>query len=121
MTTARVLLVEDDEEQASLFTQALTLSGYAVDTVSTITEAQARLTDEAFTLLLTDWELGDGMQGDALVCWTRRQCPDVKIILFSNHSRIEIATPDCQPHALFRKMDGIAELRRLVAQWAPKP
>ena len=65
-----ILRVEDDPEQANLFSQVLQMSGYAVETVAAAAEAQARLTAEPLALLLVDWDLAGGMQGDALIIWT---------------------------------------------------
>ena len=115
----RVLQVEDDPEQAVLYAQVLEMSGYEVTTVATAEEAQACLTDTAYALLLVDWDLGSGMKGDALICWIKVHAPDTKTILFSNHSQVDDFAAACDADGWFRKIEGIAPLRRLVMQLVP--
>ena len=50
--STKVLLVEDDYEQAILFAQVLEISGYSVEIVASAEEAQVRLQAEPLTLLL---------------------------------------------------------------------
>ena len=119
MTTAKVLLVEDDYEQAVLFAKVLEMAGYTVENVAGAEEAQALLTAEPFALLLADWDLGGGMQGDALICWTKARYPDTKTILFSNHPQVEEIAKSCRSDATFRKIEGIVKLRQLMKTLLP--
>ena len=119
MTTATVLIVEDDYEQARLFARVLELRGYTVETVVDAAQAQARLTAEPFVLLLADRELARGMSGDALIVWAKSQVPAIKTILFSNHLQVEELASACGADAAYRKIDGIVRLRQLVADLAP--
>jgi len=115
----KLLLVEDDAEQAVLFTNVLRAAGYEVVATATAEEAQERLTAEPFPLLLADWDLGGGMNGDALICWAKARDPQLKTILFSNHFEVAAVAGACGADASFRKVEGIAPLRRLVARLAP--
>jgi DNA-binding NtrC family response regulator len=58
-----VLVAEDDEDQLNLFTEILTLAGYAVHGVSTAGDALATLRTAHVGLLVTDIRLGPTMNG----------------------------------------------------------
>lgn len=115
----RLLIVEDDEDQASLFTQVLEVPGYLVVVAMSAKEAQARLAAEPFALLLADCDLGGKMNGDALITWTKTQYPDIKTILFSNYPAVNELADACGADAAFRKADGIFKLRNIVSALLP--
>lgn len=112
----KILLVEDDYEQALLFSRVLAASGYAVIDTATAEEARVKLAAEPFDLLLADWDLGGGMNGDALISWAKTRYPGLKSILFSNHLEVDEIAKACGADAAFRKVDGIAPLRQLVSR-----
>lgn len=116
----KILLVEDDADQASLYMQILHVSGYEVVATANAEDARARLTAERFNLLLEDWDLGtDRMQGDALIVWAKAHDPNMRAILFSNHWEVAEIAAACGADAYFRKVEGIKPLRELVAQHVP--
>lgn len=118
--SAKILLVEDDREQAILYAQVLEASGYDVVVTESAEEAQARMTAEAFDLLLADWDLGAGMMtGDTLIVWAKAHDPTIKTILFSNHFEVLDLVKACGADAAFRKVEGILPLRRLVSELVP--
>lgn len=57
---ARLLVVEDDRQLASLLREQLTLVGHAPVMAATLAEARARLADELFDLVILDLNLPDG-------------------------------------------------------------
>lgn len=59
-TEKRILVVEDDEPVRTLLHHVLLSAGYAVDSVSTMASALARLDARAYHLVLTDDRLPDG-------------------------------------------------------------
>lgn len=119
MTTApRILLVEDDPEQALLFGQVLKSSGYQVVTVATAEEAQASLAASPFELLLADWSL-PGMKGDTLISLAKTQYPGMHTILYSNHTDVDIAAEVVGADAWFRKIEGVAKLRKTIRTLLP--
>ncbi|MHB9132688.1 MAG: response regulator [Armatimonadota bacterium] len=119
MTTApRILLVEDDPEQALLFGQVLQMSGYQVVTVDTAEEAQASLAASPFDLLLADWALPE-MQGDSLITLAKTQYPAMKTILYSNHSDVDKAAAVVGADAWFRKIEGVTLLRQTISKLLP--
>ncbi len=115
----RVLLVEDEHEQAVLFAQVLEILGYTVDIVGNAEEAQSRLTVQSYALLLADWDLRGAMLGDALIDWALARDAGIKTVLFSNHPQVAEVAAQCGAHAAFRKIDGIGRLRQLVTELAP--
>jgi DNA-binding NtrC family response regulator len=116
---ARILLVEDDREQALLFTQVLEMSGYDVTAVVHAHDAQAQLSAHAYALLLTDWDLPGDLQGDALITWAKHHNAALRTVLFSNHSRVLEVADACGADAGFRKTDGILKLRALMTTLTP--
>lgn len=116
MTTApRILLVEDDPEQALLFGQVLRASGYQVVTATTAEEAQASLAASPVELLLADWSLPE-MKGDTLISLAKAQYPAMKTILFSNHSDVDQAAKVVGADAGLRKIEGVAKLRNTIRE-----
>ena len=87
----QILLVEDDPEQAALFSQVLQLSGHSVETAATAEEALPRLSACPYCLLLADWDLPGDMQGDTLIAQAKVGFPAIKTILFSNHIHVDDA------------------------------
>ena len=119
MTTAlRILLVEDDPEQAMLFSKVLRKSGYAVDIAATAEEAQQSLARSPYTMLLADWSL-PGMQGDELIRQAKAQHAAMKTVLYSNHANVDKAAAAARADAWFRKIEGVARLRQLIAELLP--
>jgi len=116
---AKILLVEDDYEQALLFSRVLTACGYVVIDTAIAEEAQAKLAAEPFDLLLADWDLGSGMNGDALINWAKARYSDLKAILFSNHQEVNEMARACGADAAFSKVEGITPLRQLVSSLVP--
>lgn len=73
----RVLIVEDDPGIAEGLSATLKRTGYAVDTASTLREAMAAVSVEAFDILLLDLGLpdGDGLDGLRLIRQQGRRMP----------------------------------------------
>ncbi|HEY3417817.1 MAG TPA: response regulator [Armatimonadota bacterium] len=108
-----ILMVEDDPDQAKLFTQLLTLSGYQVDTMPDAGTALARIAETVPDLILVDWDLPE-IKGDAFISETKRRYPDVRSILFSNHTHVDEAARACGADGWFRKSDDIFHLREII-------
>ena len=110
----RILLVEDDAEQAILYANVLRTAGYDVVSTESAERAIEQLATEAFHLALVDWDL-PGMTGDALICLLRTDYPAVKTLLFSNHTDVNQIAETCGADAWLRKSEGILRLRTMVA------
>lgn len=109
----RILLVEDDREQASLFSSVLAMVGFEVDIAYNAETAVTRLGEGQFDLVLVDWDL-PVMKGDALIILIKSEYPDVKTVLFSNHTDVNKAAESSGPDAWMRKSEGILRLRQIV-------
>jgi DNA-binding NtrC family response regulator len=110
----RILQVEDDVEQATLYAGVLTMAGYDVVTTVNAEEALVRLAENTFDLALIDWDLPD-MAGDALVLRIRAEYPAMKTLLFSCHNDVDQAAKSSGADAWMRKTDGIVRLRQVIA------
>lgn len=114
MASSRILLVEDDPEQANLYAGVLATAGYEVVTTSDAEEALARLAENPVDLALVDWDL-PGMSGDALILKLKAQYPGIKAILFSNHYEVNRLAASSGADAWMRKTEGIQRLRQMIA------
>ncbi|HOF88418.1 MAG TPA: response regulator [Armatimonadota bacterium] len=112
---SRILLVEDDPDQAELYDQVLTLAGYDVCRVANADMAAARATEQHFALAVVDWDL-PGTRGDALIRRFKTRHPAMKTLLYSNHADVRQAAQTCGADAWIRKSDGIRRLREVVAE-----
>ena len=111
----RILLVEDDPDQAELFRLILTSEGYEVVKAMDADAALARLADTPFDLLLVDWDL-PGMKGDKLITAAKAQHPAIKAILSSNHAHVDKAAAACGADGWFHKMEVATHLRQMIAR-----
>lgn len=86
---ATILVVEDEVLIRLAVADYLRACGYRVLEASTGEEAQAVFgNDQRIEVLLTDIDLGRGMNGFELARWTRDQHPDVRILLTSGVARM---------------------------------
>jgi DNA-binding response OmpR family regulator len=83
----RILLVEDEPEMAQALRVALQKHGMLVDVVSRLTHATEALRQNVHDLLLLDRQLPDG-DGASLIPTTRKQYPDVPIIVLTARGTI---------------------------------
>lgn len=118
-TGGKILLVEDDREQASLFASVLTMSGSDVVTELNAETALVRMAAEGFDLVLVDWDL-PGMKGDVLITKVKAQYPGVKTVLFSNHAHVGQIAQACGADAWMLKTEGVLRLREIIAGLMPR-
>lgn len=111
----RILMVEDDPEQALLFSHVLETSGYRVDRVAIAEEAETSLDAAPYDLLLADWALPK-MQGDELIRQAKAQHPELKTLLFSNHAEVDKAAAKAGADAWLRKIEGVQQLRETIRE-----
>ena len=60
MAAKRILLLEDDAHLAGVLLFVLQGAGYIVDLALTVAQAERRLSDRPYGLVLADWRLPDG-------------------------------------------------------------
>jgi DNA-binding response OmpR family regulator len=92
---ATILVVEDEVLVRAVVSDFLRGCGYRVLEAATGEEAEALfLADEPIEILVSDIDLGPGMNGFALASWVRKSFPEVKIILVSGVARMAKETLD---------------------------
>jgi DNA-binding response OmpR family regulator len=60
MAAKRILLLEDDAHLAGMLLFVLQGAGYVVDLALTVAQAERRLVDQDYRLVIADWRLPDG-------------------------------------------------------------
>ncbi len=80
MIAARVLLIEDDDDNRELMAEVLVDAGYEVVTARSGSEGRERLASGAFRLLMSDVGLPD-VEGLELAREVRQRWPDVRVLL----------------------------------------
>jgi DNA-binding NtrC family response regulator len=95
----RILIVDDDQENRELLTEALSPRGYAVVTASSGEEACQRAEEQEFRLVVSDIQMG-AVSGIELLKWFRKQFPDVPIVLLTAFGSVETAI-EAMKHGAF--------------------
>jgi len=95
----RILIVDDDQENRELLTEALSPKGYAVVTASSGEEACQRAEEQEFGLVVSDIQMG-AVSGIELLKWFRKQFPDVPIVLLTAFGSVETAI-EAMKHGAF--------------------
>jgi DNA-binding response OmpR family regulator len=60
MAAKRILLIDDDAHLAGMLLFVLQGAGYIVDLALTVAQAERRLIERAYELVVADWRLPDG-------------------------------------------------------------
>ncbi len=81
-TPVRVLLIDDDERTLDVFSDALRIAGYEVDSVTTATAALDALAQRRYHIVIADNILPD-VRGVDLLAAMRRAMPTTPLILYS--------------------------------------
>lgn len=103
-TPTTILVVEDEVLIRLAVADYLRTCGYRVLEASTGEEAQAIFgNDQHIQVLLTDIDLGRGMNGFELARWVREQYPDVRTMLTSGVSRMAQTAGELCELPLFKK------------------
>jgi len=108
----RILLVEDDPDQCSLYRLLLTNSGFEVVDVADGQQALiAHQTDnDSFDLLLADWGIPN-ISGDDLIRKIKDEDPLIRTILMSNHPDVRAVARECGADTSFYKPDLIGLIK----------
>jgi CheY-like chemotaxis protein len=96
-----ILFVEDEPLLGELMSEALTDRGFTVHVAPTADEALAHLKSEAdIDVLITDIDLGEGMDGAALAARARELRPSLPVVYASGRCR-SIEQIAAVPNAIF--------------------
>ncbi len=92
----KLLVVDDEADDASLLAMGLRLEGFEVETASDAGRAIDAMTGEAFDLLVVDLMM-PGTNGIQLARMVRERFPDVRVVLISAYplSKRQVALADC--------------------------
>ncbi|MFB6286262.1 MAG: response regulator [Candidatus Bipolaricaulia bacterium] len=121
--TSRSVLVVDDESNVRLtLRQALEDLGLTVDAVSEGTEALARLDENDYDLMLLDLRM-PGLGGLETLEKTRRQAPDLPVVIVTAHGTVKNAVQAMRRGAVdvLLKPISLDALRDLVDQVFREP
>lgn len=84
-----VLLLEDQPELLDLMQLALEMRGYDVRVCGSAGDALGWLAaDGTCKVIVTDIDLGPGMDGVSVVEAARRRHPDVRVLFYSGHAAV---------------------------------
>jgi DNA-binding NtrC family response regulator len=79
---AKLLIVDDDLDVLSAHARFLRVEGFEVSVASDAASAWARLSEDAFQLMITDLKM-PGDDGLALTQWVRESLPELPVFLIS--------------------------------------
>jgi two-component system response regulator PilR (NtrC family) len=83
MAVNHILLLEDDEGVAELLVLVLRTAGYIVDLAVTVAQAERRLGERDYGLVIADWRLPDG---DGIVVADRAADLGAKTAILSGYA-----------------------------------
>jgi len=117
----RLLLVEDEPGIRRALLSLLRRHGWQTTEADDVSRAEALLARDGFDVLLTDVVLPGGRNGFALARESRRRFPEMRIILTTGYSELEVPADlkDDPAVALLKKPYRLAQLAHLLAQGAP--
>ena len=90
MSTANVMVVEDDSDLREALNETLTLAGYQVAIASDGQEALRQLEDQQFDLIVSDIQMPH-MDGQTLLKKVKSQHPDLPVMLMTAYGSIQQA------------------------------
>ena len=88
--SARVLVIDDEEALRVSVAKIVSRMGHTVNTAGTATEGLARLSQEAYELVLTDFRLPD-LDGLEVIERARALRPETELVLFTGFGSIPLA------------------------------
>lgn len=120
MTTARILLAEDDDVMRSYLARALERAGYAVVSVDRGTAALPLIEQEHFDLLLTDIVMPE-MDGIELAQKAGEIRPALRVMFITGFAAVTLKAGKSMPNARvlskpFHLRDLVLEVDRLFNQ-----
>ncbi len=117
LMSARVLVIDDEEALRVSVAKIVSRLGHTVDTAGTATEGLARLSKQAYELVLTDFRLPD-LDGLEVIERARALRPEAELVLFTGFGSIPLAVQAIKRGAydFVTKPVKRADLERVVAR-----
>jgi DNA-binding NtrC family response regulator len=115
MKTAKVLIIEDDEEMGSLLKDFVANEGYKAESVRDGSEALRRLSKEPFDLVITDIRM-PGLSGLDILPGVKKLRPEVPVIIITAFGSEEVFRKAISRGAngYFEKPLHLLQLRTLI-------
>ncbi len=105
MTTARIMIIDDEKIVGDMAKMSLEAEGYAVETFLNAEPALERLRNEKFDVVVTDYKM-KGIDGMEVLRTVRSLYPGTQVIMITAFANLDAA---------------IEALRRDVHDFFPKP
>lgn len=111
----RILVVDDEADIRELLDMTLARMGLVCDCAASVAEAKALLSENRYSLCLTDMRMPDG-DGLQVVQFVEAQCPTVPVAVITAHGSTENAVAALKAGAFdyLSKPVSLAQLRTLV-------
>ncbi len=90
MSKARILIVEDDDDQREILTEYLNYRGYKVKNARNRSETLSFLEKGSFDIVLLDWRLPD-VEGQSLLEEIKEKYPLLQVIIITAYGSVERA------------------------------
>ncbi len=91
MEQLRILLVDDEEDFASILAERLMLRGFQAEVATSGVDALRHIREAPFSVLILDVKM-PGIDGLGLMAEVKRQRPDLPVILLTGHGSVTSAT-----------------------------
>lgn len=85
----KILIVEDDKDSATFLEKTLVAEKYNVSVAYSYKEAKKLIEEGIFSIILLDWNLGDGSGYELLQECRKEFAPDVSIIMITSENDTE--------------------------------
>ena len=122
MSTASVMVVEDDSELREALSETLTLAGYSVATASDGQDALRQLDERQFDLIVSDIQM-PRMDGHNLLKKVKSNHPDLPVMLMTAYGSIQQAVDAMRDGAIdyMVKPFEAEVLVNMVSRYATQP
>ena len=115
MGTQRIMVIDDEKIVGDMAKLSLEQDGYVVETFLNAGPALARLKDQAFDVVVTDYKM-KGIDGMEVLRTVKKQYPDVKVTMITAFANLDAAIEALRSdvHDFFPKPVRINELKASI-------
>ncbi|MDP2369811.1 sigma-54-dependent transcriptional regulator [Rhodoferax sp.] len=116
LTTAQILVVDDEPDLRTLYELTLLREGYRVDAAESLQEAWQHLGEKRFDVVITDMRLPDGL-GMQLIQRLREQCRGERCVVITAYGSAENAVESLKAGAFdyLTKPVDLKQFRTVIA------
>jgi len=115
MSSYRIMVIDDEKIVGDMARMALEQDGYEVETFLNAEPALARLHEEKFDVVVTDYKM-KGIDGMEVLKTVRRLYPETKVIMITAFANLDAAIEALRAdvHDFFPKPVKIKELKASI-------